>query len=155
MAPAPAAAGAAAGRSSSKPAVPQSVKRGAQFANAAQRESGGGKFRPYQAIILAEFVAAELLVSVTPIATRKNQPGLSPYVPRDMTKLLAIGAVFFLLELTSVGGSGKIGAAAGGIILLVVGMNEAANIAADLDIFSPAKKKKKGGSSTNDSSRGQ
>lgn len=96
------------------------------------------EFANYQGIILAEFVAAELLVAGTPIATRQNQPGLSPYVPRDMTKLLALGLLYFLLELMAVGGAkaGRLGAWFGGLILLTVGLNEAANVAKVLDIFS-------------------
>ena len=108
-----------------------------QASRTLQRETGHGHFAPYQAIILAEFVTAELLVAITPIATRKNQPGLSPYVPRDLTKLAAIGMVFFLLELMAVGGAGtaRIGAWVGGLVLLVVGMNQGANVAKDLNIF--------------------
>lgn len=115
------------------------LRTGVSAARAVQRETGGGHFAPYQAIILAEFVAAELLVSVTPIATRKNQQGLSPYEARDMSKLLALGLVYFLLELTALTGSGpaRLGAWFGGLILIVVGLNEAANIAKDLDIFAP------------------
>lgn len=106
-------------------------------ANTVQRETGGGHFAPYQSIILAEFVLAELLVAATPIATRKNQPGLSPYVPRDMTKLLSLGLVFFLLELgaTTGPGAGRFGAWFGGLLLLVVGLGEAASITKVLDIF--------------------
>jgi hypothetical protein len=103
----------------------------------ASRQFKGGEFREYQGIILAEFILAELLVSATPIATRQNMPGLSPYIPRDMTKMLAIGLVYFLLELGAVGGHtmGRFGAWFGGLILLTVGLNEAANITKDLDLF--------------------
>lgn len=102
-----------------------------------QRATGGGSFRDYQAVILAEFVAAELLVAVTPIGTRKHVTGISPYLPRDMTKLLAIGVVYFILELAAVGGhaAGRLAAWFGGLVLLTVGLNEAANIAQALDIF--------------------
>lgn len=112
-----------------------------------QRDTGHGSFAAYQAVILAEFVVAELLVAATPIATRKNKPGLSPYVSRDMTKLLAIGLTFFLLELLAVGGpgAGRLGAWLGGLILLTVGLNEAANIAKDLEIFGGGPKKKSAG----------
>src|SRR5215472_16029063 len=64
---------------------------------------GAPAYHNYQAIVLAEFVAAELLVAATPIASRKNQPGLSPYVPRDLVKLLAIGVSYFILQLFASG----------------------------------------------------
>lgn len=101
---------------------------------------GRSTYRNYQAIMLAEFVAAELLVAMTPIATRKNQPGLSPYIPRDMSKLLAIGLVYFLLQLTAVTGQGaaRFGAWFGALLLLGVGLNEAANVTKVLDLFSGA-----------------
>jgi hypothetical protein len=106
-------------------------------AQRAGRQFAAPEFSNYQGIILAEFVVAELLVAATPISTRKNTPGLSPYVPRDMTKLLSIGLVYFLLELLAVGnrGAGRIGAWLGALILLTVGLNEAANIATDLDVL--------------------
>jgi hypothetical protein len=90
-------------------------------------------------VILAEFVAAELLVALTPIATRPNQPGLSPYVPRDMTKLLAIGLSYFLLQLISTTGrgAGRFGAWFGALILLAVGLNEAASVSKVLNLFAP------------------
>jgi hypothetical protein len=106
-------------------------------------QSGAPEYRNYQAIILAEFIAAELLVAATPIATRKNQPGLSPYVPRDLTKLVAIGLVYFLLQLaaTTGGGAGRFGAWGGFLILIAVGLNEAASVSQVLDLFSGVKTK--------------
>lgn len=96
------------------------------------------EFRNYQGVILAEFVAAEILVAATPIAARKNEPGLSPYRARDMTKLLAIGLLYFLLELSTIGSAkwSRFAAWFGALILLTVGLNEAANIAKVLNIFS-------------------
>lgn len=93
--------------------------------------------RSYQGIILAEFVLAELLVAATPIAARDSTPGLSPYIPRDLTKLLSIGLLYFLLELMSIGGPGwgRAGAWLGGLVLLTVGVNEASNITKDLNLF--------------------
>lgn len=106
-------------------------------------------YHNYQGIILAEFVAAEMLVSMTPIAVRKNQPGLSPYVPRDMTKLVAIGLVYFLLELAAVTGrgAGRFGAWFGLLILLTVGLNEAANVAKVFDLFAGVEDKLANGTS--------
>jgi hypothetical protein len=56
-----------------------------------------------------------------------------------MTKLLALGLVYFLLELMAVGGrgTGRIGAWVGGLVLLTVGLNEGANVAKVLNIFGP------------------
>lgn len=106
-------------------------------ATRAARQFSSPDFANYQGVILAEFVVAELLVAGTPIATRQNQPGLSPYIPRDMTKMLSIGMVYFLLELMAVGNArwGRIGAWFGGLVLLAVGLGEAASVAKVLDIF--------------------
>lgn len=100
---------------------------------------GEGGARNYQAVILAEFVTAELLVALTPIATRPNQPGLSPYVPRDMTKMIAIGLSYFMLQLISTTGrgAGRFGAWFGALILLAVGLNEAASVSKVLNLFAP------------------
>ena len=90
----------------------------------------------YQKVIAAEFVAASLLVALTPIATRPNTPGLSPYVTRDMSKLLGIGLLYFVLELTAIpSGWGRVSAWLGGLVLLTVGLNEATNIVRDLDLL--------------------
>lgn len=111
-----------------------------------QRGSHGSapEYRNYQSIILVEFVLAELLVAMTPIATRQNQPGLSPYIPRDMTKLLAIGLFYFLAELAATTGrtAGRAGAWLGLLVLLTVGVNEAANVAKILNIFGESDKTK-------------
>ena len=127
-------------------AGPAQPSRAAQASSAVRsgRQFAAPEFREYQGIILAEFVLAELLVAATPIATRQNQPGLSPYIPRDMTKLLALGMVYFLLELMAVGGGrmARLGAWFGGLILLAVGLNEGANVAKDLDIFGAQPKDK-------------
>ena len=55
-----------------------------------------------------------------------------------MTKMLAIGLVYFLLELLAVGGRGpgRFGAWFGGLILITVGLNQAANIVKDLGLLS-------------------
>lgn len=117
------------GKGRTRSILGQSARTGRQFT--------APEFHNYQGIILAEFILAELLVAGTPIATRQEQPGLSPYVPRDMTKLLSIGMVYFLLELMAVGGAktGRLGAWFGGLVLLGVGLNEGANVAKTLDLF--------------------
>lgn len=104
------------------------------------RQFSSPEFHNYQGIILAEFVLAELLVAATPIATRQPSPGsekLSPYIPRDMTKMLSIGLLYFLLELSAVGSSkwGRVSAWFGGLILIAVGLNEAANVSRVLNLF--------------------
>jgi hypothetical protein len=142
---------------SSSSDTPKSDKRGSRKSSRRSREQfravqsahGSPRFSNYQGIILAEFVLAELLVAATPIATRKDQAGLSPYVPRDLTKLLSIGMVYFLLQLLAVGGPGpgRLGAWFGGLVLLSVGLNESANIAKDLQIFSGGSPKQATGTS--------
>ena len=96
-----------------------------------RRPGGAAEYHNYQAIILAEFVAAELLVAATPMATRRNQPGLSPYVPKDLVQLVAIGVVYLVLEMIAVGGrgAGRVSAWLGALVLLTVGLNEASNLA--------------------------
>lgn len=108
-------------------------KKKQSFAGKTVRALGSPPAEPhnYQAIILAEFVAAELLVAATPMATRRNQPGLSPYAATDLVQLLAIGVVYLILEMIASGGrgAGRISAWLGGLVLLTVGLAEAANIA--------------------------
>jgi len=91
----------------------------------------------YQPVILMEFVAAILLTAMTPIATRKDSQGLSPYAGADIVKLSAITLVYLLLAMVSVGGrgAGRMAAWLGGLILLTDGLYEASNIAKDLQIF--------------------
>jgi len=97
----------------------------------------------YQGVILAEFVAAVVLVALTPIAANKKQQtqsgGLSPYAGQDMIKLAAITVVYLILALLSVRpGPGRFAAWFGGLVLLAVGLNEAAHLAQVLDIFGGA-----------------
>jgi len=103
----------------------------------------GIKSSNYQGVILAEFVAAILLVALTPIAANQKQQtqsgGLSPYAGQDMIKLAAITVVYLILALLSVRpGPGRFAAWFGGLILLAVGLNEAAHLAQVLDIFGGA-----------------
>jgi hypothetical protein len=93
-----------------------------------------------QGVILAEFVAAIILTAATPIATNK-QAGLSPYAATDVAQLAALTLLYLVLALVSVGGSnaGRVAAWFGGLVLIGVGLGEAASIAKTLDIFgSPA-----------------
>lgn len=113
----------------SQPRQQQPRQRRVRLQRRQYGSDGGGT--NYQAVILAEFVAAELLVAATPMATRKNQPGLSPYVPSDLVKLAAIGLVYFILQLVASGARapGRIAAWFGALVLLAVGLNEAADLA--------------------------
>lgn len=112
-------------------------KRGNEFARrvtgAATRP--GSELHNYQAIIAAEFVAASLLVALTPIASRKAQPSavsgkLSPYVPGDLMQLVAIGIVYLILEGMAAGprGLARFSAWFGLLLLLGVGLFEASRL---------------------------
>lgn len=86
--------------------------------------------RQYQGVILAEFLVAALLISVTPLATggspnakAKNSP--SPYDTGDLKQLVAVGAVYFVLALVSSGNNGRLAAWLGGLILIAIGMSKA------------------------------
>jgi hypothetical protein len=91
----------------------------------------------YQPIILMEYVGCLLLTAVTPIATKKNATGLSPYAGADMVKLASITLLYFILAAMSTGGRGpgRVAAWFGGLILIVDGMLEASNIAKDFGLF--------------------
>ena len=88
-------------------------------------------------MILVEFVAAILLTAMTPVATKKDQQGLSPYAGSDIVKLGAITLVYLILAMISVGGqqAGRVAAWLGGLVLLTDGLYEASNIARDLQVF--------------------
>ena len=92
----------------------------------------------YQAVILAEFIAAILLTAMTPVATKKDQQGLSPYAGSDIVKLGAITLLYLILAMISVGGpqAGRLAAWLGGLVLLTDGLFEASNIVKDLQAFS-------------------
>jgi hypothetical protein len=90
----------------------------------------------YQAVVLAEFVAAVLLVAATPFA-KKDSPGVSPYEGRDLMQLVAITVLYFLLALVSGANrsAGRFAAWFGVLILLAVGLAEAARLAKLLAMF--------------------
>jgi hypothetical protein len=102
----------------------------------------------YQAVVLAEFVAAILLVAAAPIATKQTQsPGksggtspLSPYGATEMVQLGALTIAYLILALLSVGGqtTARFSAWFGGLLLLGVGLAEAASIAKTIDVFGTA-----------------
>jgi hypothetical protein len=90
----------------------------------------------YQPVVLAEFIAAVLLVAATPFATKKHPTNVSPYVGSDMIKLSAITVVYLILALISSGshGAARFSAWFGALVLLTVGLGEAANIASELGL---------------------
>jgi hypothetical protein len=100
--------------------------------------AGSRDLTRYQSVILVEYLGCVLLTVLTPVATKKEQDGLSPYHGTDMVKLAAITVLFFLLGAISAGGSkaGRFAAWFGGLILITDGMYEASNIAKDLEILS-------------------
>jgi hypothetical protein len=92
----------------------------------------------YQNVILAEFVLAVLLVAATPLAKKDSAgSGLSPYAATDLMQLVAITVTYFALALVSSANSGAARFAAwfGGLILIAVGLGEAARLAKLLDVF--------------------
>lgn len=95
----------------------------------------------YQPVILAEFVAAILLVALSPVASKSNPDGLSPYAGKDMIKLGAVTGLYFVLALISTGGptAGRFAAWFGGLILLTVGLSETAHLASVFDLGGNAK----------------
>lgn len=103
----------------------------------------GGK---YQAVILAEFVACVLLALATPIAAKKDTSGISPYEGRDIVKIEAITVLYLILALLSVGGAraGRFGAWFGGLILIVVGLNETSQIVKLFGLFGTGSSKQTG-----------
>jgi hypothetical protein len=91
----------------------------------------------YQPVILMEFVACILLTALTPVASKKNPDGLSPYAGRDIVKLGAITVLYLILAMMSTGGRGpgRLAAWFGGLILIVDGMHEASNLVKDIGVF--------------------
>ena len=85
--------------------------------------------RAYQPILLAEFLAAVVIVAVFPVVTggsdnAKAKGGLSPYDTGDLKQLVAVGAVYFVLALASSGNSGRLSAWLGGLILIAIGLSK-------------------------------
>ena len=90
----------------------------------------------YERVIVAEFVIAVLLVAVAPF-TRKAKSGISPYYGQDMVQIVAIMAAYFILGLVAqAGGStARISAWFGGLLLLGIGLGEAAYLAKEFQLF--------------------
>lgn len=118
---------------SERPAPPSPYATARQLAptQSVQRQN-------YQPIILMEYLGCLILTAATPIATKTQQDGLSPYAGADMIKIAALTVLYFILAAMSVGGRGpgRIAAWFGGLILITDGMLEAANIAKVFNLFS-------------------
>lgn len=89
--------------------------------------------RQYQGVILAEFLIAVILVAALPIASggspnARAKGGVSPYDTGDITQLVAIGAVYFILAIVSSGNRGRFAAWFGGLVLLGIGFVKTAQI---------------------------
>jgi hypothetical protein len=138
-APAPAAAPAPAGpRRAPAGKRRQAPRRAARIPGA--RVPGG---RNYQPVILAEFLAAVLVVALAPIAkggtsTAQAKGSPSPYDTSTLKQILLIGVAYFILALASSGKQlGRFSAWFGGLILVTIGIQQTVNggFAAVLDMF--------------------
>lgn len=97
-----------------------------QSAAAAQVVPGD---RRYQGVILAEYLVAVLLITLSPIATggsanAKTKSSPSPYDVNDLKQLVAVSGVYFVLALVASGNKGRFSAWFGGLILLAISMSK-------------------------------
>jgi len=127
-------------------------QRGRQFSKSARRKGKGAlKARlpgshSYQPVILAEFLVAVVVVSVSPLAKggtpeaqAKGSP--SPYSVNTLKQLVAIGGVYFVLALlASSRRAGRMSAWFGGLVLLGLGFTQllSGDLQAVFKIFGPA-----------------
>jgi hypothetical protein len=90
----------------------------------------------YQGIVLAEFVAAVLLVALIPFAGKQQKTSMSPYAGKDMLQLGGITVLYFVLALISAGNNelARLAAWLGGLVLLTVGLASAAHLAQVIDL---------------------
>ena len=100
--------------------------------------------RAYQPVLLAEFLAAVVVITLVPVATggsdtAKAKGGVSPYDTGDLRQLVAVGGVYFVLALASSGNSGRLSAWLGGLILIAVLMGKLAhgNLSAVFNTVTP------------------
>jgi hypothetical protein len=132
-------------------------RRGAQQARQQQfgrsaRRAGRGALKArlpgshtYQPVILAEFVVAIVIVSVSPVAkggtqTAQAKASPSPYSTDTLKQLVAIGLVYFVLALLAASRrAGRFAAWFGALVLLGLGLAEFASgdLAAIFGIFKP------------------
>jgi hypothetical protein len=90
----------------------------------------------YERVIVAEFIVAVVIVAAAPF-TRKDNTGLSPYYGQDVLQLVAIMAAYFILGLVAQAGQGTARVAAwfGGLLVLGIGLGEAAYLAKVFNLF--------------------
>lgn len=99
-----------------------------QAATVAQNAQVPGD-RRYQGVILAEYLVAVLLITLSPIATggsanAKTKSSPSPYDVSDLKQLVAVSGVYFVLALVASGNKGRFSAWFGGLILLAISMSK-------------------------------
>lgn len=108
-------------------------EKGAQAARSTARTVGQARIptgdRAYQPVLLAEFLAAVVIVALLPIAAggsdnAKAKGTPSPYDTGDLEQLVAIGGLYFILALASSGNSGRVSAWLGGLVLLGLAMKK-------------------------------
>lgn len=88
--------------------------------------------RNYQGVIMAEFLAAVVIIVAVPVAeggspAAKMKGSISPYDTGDLRQLVAAGLVYFVLALFSSGNSGRLSAWFGGLVLVGLAMNRLAH----------------------------
>lgn len=131
--------GAAAGEEAGAATSTRARRAGRQARNAyaAQAQSVGQSAaaaqvpgdRRYQGVILAEYLVAVLLITLSPIATggsanAKTKSSPSPYDVNDLKQLVAVSGVYFVLALVASGNKGRFSAWFGGLILLAISMSK-------------------------------
>ena len=100
--------------------------------------------RQYQGVILAEFLAAALIIAVAPLTTGRahvNEQGdQTPYGPDEVKQLAAVGLTYFILALLSSGKHGRFAAWFGGLILLAIGLaqQQSGGLAGIFAMFKPS-----------------
>lgn len=113
------------------------------------RGRAGGRLpgsHSYQPVILAEFLVAVVVVSVSPLARggtaeAQSKGSPSPYSVNTLKQLVAIGGVYFILALlASSRRAGRYAAWFGGLVLLGLGLLEYASgdLQALFGIFGPS-----------------
>lgn len=146
--------------------LPSSVSSGARdrarqaragYGRQARQIASQGRLTPgdrnWQGLILAEFLAAEVVVVLAPLARPSGSTatsGPSPYGVNDLKQIVAIGAVYFVLALASSGSHGKISAAVGGLVLLtlLIRQSSSGQLTELFALFTPATGSAAAGSGT-------
>lgn len=109
-----------AARARARQAASQYRSQAAYVGSNAQVTPGG---RGYQPVLLAEFLAAVVIVALVPVAAggsanAKAKDSPSPYDTSDLVQLVAVGGLYFILALASSGNSGRVSAWFGGLVLI-------------------------------------